>query len=584
MNDNICDVDSLVRQIITRYNKWHIDPRELALNEKVITVLKSKIKPRIFYVLERIFKRGLRKNPETWGLIILRGPRQIGKTTLVLYLAYIGATQYNLRYDSIIYMDLSEENLKKCITKGASLTDIIEKIISGRQKPVLLIIDEASLYPDWSLAIKNLVDRGVLKRGIITLVTGSHAIELAMERNYLIGRYGPLCEDSEIRTGPRQYYYPLRFAEFVESLNKELDDMFRDLKIRHSKTKYAIIRHLLEPDRNPEDIRVFNFVLSSYADIIEVLFRYYLLVSGYPSLVAYLKENFGDVVNNGMPSSLYEVIYSGLKSDLDKFRRYRLRVEVFMEILREISNRHYDPTASLEVSYDALINKLRVHGLGKGLPYSAREYRDVLRAHLDYLREIKAILEIHPLKVISKELVPESGKPLSKIIFTDPSIALAFYSFLNHIPNPYKFCVKALEEHRLPNLVEAVALSHLAMLPQLLSPSPENIASEPIGYLVSHRVRSEEDKTVYERKGEIDGITWFYSYLDNKRIYVPLEVKYKHGELEDNDIDVYRSIKSLIGNQRLLVTVAFELKEIYSDVIKGVSYVVLPLPLFLILI
>jgi len=248
-----CNLDHVINDLITNLNKWHDDPRKLVENKKVRNVLKLNIKPRIFSVFERIFSRGFRNKPSTWGIIILRGPRQIGKTTLAYYLAYKAIFSYKVDPRSVIYIDLSYSRLRLCLDKGLiDLGELISKLVKVVKKPILLIIDEASLYPEWSLVIKNLVDYGVITDGVATIVTGSHAVELATEHSHLVGRYGPLCEDSEIRSGPRQYYYPLRFSEFVESINDDIDRVFYKLRIRYVKTKYAVLRSILDPNVNPQ--------------------------------------------------------------------------------------------------------------------------------------------------------------------------------------------------------------------------------------------------------------------------------------------------------------------------------------------
>ena len=577
-----CNLDHVIEDLIENLNKWHKDPRELIeSNKRVRSVLKLNIKPRIFSVLERIFSRGFRNKPSTWGVIILRGPRQIGKTTLVYYLAYKAIFYYKVDPRSVIYIDLSYSRLRQCLDKELiDLGELISRLIKGLKKPILLIIDEASLYPNWSLVVKNLVDYGIVTDGVATIVTGSHAVELATEHSHLVGRYGPLCEDSEIRSGPRQYYYPLRFSEFVESINDDIDKVFYKLKIRYVKTKYAVLRSILDPNVNPNEIWVLQNLLN-YIDILETLFKLYIIIGGYPFMTAYIKENIDDFLEKGIPLSMYKIIYSGLISDLDRFNKYSLREETFIELIRNISEHHIEEGLGLEVNYNDLINLLRHIGTASSLPYKSKDYSLVLRAHLDYLKGIKAVMEVKPLKFTKKPLPIRSGKPLAKLVFTDPGMAIAVYAFTHNIPDPYRFAESILKEHGLPNLVEAIALAHLARIPMLLG-SMEG-EEEPIGYIVKHREESRDEEVKYVKQGEIDGVTWFYSHKDRAHVYVPVEVKYT-GDKDypiEKYVEVMKHAPIIYPRIRLIITAAFGLREIYSSEFKGLKYIVLPLPIFL---
>ncbi len=528
----------------------------------------------------------LKNNPNTWGIIILRGPRQIGKTTLVFYLAYRGVFEYGLDPRSVIYIDLSYWKLKQCIERGLlDLVELIRRLLENKKRPILLIIDEASLFPEWSLVIKNLVEYNVITNGVATIVTGSHAVELAVEQSHLIGRYGPLCRDSEIRSGPRQYYYPLRFSEFAESLFDEVNQVFRELNLRVGRTKYAVIRYVLDPNMDPDKIRILKELRESYLDVLQSAFKHYILLGGYPFMTAFFKEHIDEVLSKGVPADLYQVIYSGLMSDINKFSKYMLREEVFRELTKSISERHIEEHMGLEVNYNDLAGLIKHIGKASSLPYRSKNYTEVLRAHLDYLAGIKAVIEVKPLKFSNGRFIIESGKPLAKLIFIDPSIAISVYAFTHNIPDPYKHVTRLLENGGLPSLVEAITLAHLIRIPQLLSPGFEELI-EPIGYLVKHREVREDNTVKYIRKGEIDGITWFYSYSDAKHVYIPVEVKHtpKEAHIDDNKVEVLRGAPPIYSGTRLILTVAFDLNDVYQDEYKSIKYIVIPLPLFLAII
>jgi len=296
---------------------------------------------------------------------------------------------------------------------------------------------------------------------------------------------------------------------------------------------------------------------------------------------AYIKENIDEFLERGIPSSMYKIIYSGLVSDLDRFSKYSLREEIFIELIRNISEHHIEKSFGLEVNYNDLINLLRHVGLADSLPYKSKDYSLVLRAHLDYLNGIKAVIEVKPLKFTKKTLPIKSGKPLAKLVFTDPGMAIAVYAFLHDIPDPYKFARSMLKEHGFPNLVEATALAHLARIHMLLG-SLEG-EEEPVGYIVKHREERRDGEVKYVKQSEIDGVTWFYSHKDKAHVYVPMEVKYT-GDKDyptEKYVEAMKRASIIYPRTRLIITAAFGLREIYSSEFKGLKYIVLPLPLFL---
>ncbi|MCK4794145.1 MAG: ATP-binding protein [Desulfobacteraceae bacterium] len=157
------------------------------------------------------FEFGLDEIPKEPGLIIIRGPRQYGKSTwLDMNLRWSaqdfgkGSTYY-LNGDEIASSDeLAQEmtNLNAAYSKNA--------------KVKRLFIDEITAVPHWEKAVKRLIDQGLFK-DVLIITTGSKAADLRHGSEKLPGRKGKLPKNEYI-------FLPISYREFRHYAHKELGD------------------------------------------------------------------------------------------------------------------------------------------------------------------------------------------------------------------------------------------------------------------------------------------------------------------------------------------------------------------------
>jgi predicted AAA+ superfamily ATPase len=142
---------------------------------------------------------------------VLRGPRQVGKTTLLNQIIEELLTQgvnpkriFRVQFDDIL-------NLRRLGTPILDLAAWYAETIVGQslhsfareqQGPVYLLLDEVQNLPDWATQLKHLVDLQPVR----AIVTGSSALRIEAGRDSLAGRVatieiGPLLlrEISEMR-------------------------------------------------------------------------------------------------------------------------------------------------------------------------------------------------------------------------------------------------------------------------------------------------------------------------------------------------------------------------------------------------
>lgn len=135
------------------------------------------------------FTRKLPKVPDSSGLYMIRGPRQVGKSSwLKLILSNYKRPQKSFY--------ISCENL----SDYKELTVLIDSIKKERE---LILLDEISFVSEWWRSIKSLIDNGY--RGRIIL-TGSHSRELRKGADLMPGRFAK---------GGEIYLLPMTYSEFI---------------------------------------------------------------------------------------------------------------------------------------------------------------------------------------------------------------------------------------------------------------------------------------------------------------------------------------------------------------------------------
>ncbi|MCW3134237.1 MAG: AAA family ATPase [Methanophagales archaeon] len=221
--NNHLEIDNVIKTIIKNQNPWH-DPvnkdwyrKDGALRELMDADDEGLYKPpKIYYFLKEKFFRPLYLNNRAYGVLIIRGPRRIGKTSTLKYMIkdYI---QRGYTPDSFIYLSLDSDELLREAGRKRYLRELVDEIIrrfKKENKPLIIILDEVTFYKGWARAIKNLIDSGSIGPGIALIATGSYSLDLSSAKRELAGRFGPLGEGLR----GEQFFYPRRFIEMAEAI------------------------------------------------------------------------------------------------------------------------------------------------------------------------------------------------------------------------------------------------------------------------------------------------------------------------------------------------------------------------------
>ncbi|MBI1861273.1 MAG: ATP-binding protein [Deltaproteobacteria bacterium] len=157
------------------------------------------------------FEFGIRELPKEPGVLVIRGPRQYGKSTwLDLQIRdtiedYGKGTALYLNGDSL----LTEEALYSAVCEH-------EGYFRPGGKVRRLFIDEITAVPHWERAIKRAYDEGLLRKTLV-VTTGSKAADLRRGNEKLPGRKGTLAKTEFV-------FLPISYHQFYKTCGKELGE------------------------------------------------------------------------------------------------------------------------------------------------------------------------------------------------------------------------------------------------------------------------------------------------------------------------------------------------------------------------
>ena len=218
------------------------------------------------------------------NIFTIRGPRQVGKTTLVKLmiksLIEDGIDERSVFYatcDIILdYRELLE--LIRGYIEFAQSANMVEKYI---------FLDEISGIENWQKAVKLLVDSGELENTCLVL-TGSHTLDIKYGFERLPGRTGKL--------GKEYLLLPLKFSEFISLVKPEIHARIETV------TEFSIKR--------------FNKAANSalpFEKELKVLFNQYLLAGGFPLAI---NEFYTE---KEIPEYIYELYTRWVIGDITKW-------------------------------------------------------------------------------------------------------------------------------------------------------------------------------------------------------------------------------------------------------------------------
>lgn len=357
-------------------NPWWQDKNAIARDPKILDFENNKIKwiPPIFNDIQFVPPK----------IYTIRGPRQVGKTTL-LKLLIRKLINGGTAPKAILYYSLDfVKSYKEFAEIYRNFKDIANR--EGIKK-TYIFFDEISSVIEWQKALKYLADIG-LTRDSVLILTGSSSIDLKKGAERMPGRRGG---------------------------GRELDKVLMPISFR----EYLQIR---EPTISLPEIEIDNFLklededfaqFSLYYRKIQAVFEEFAKSGGFPKAV-------NDFVSTGSISNeVYDTFLSIIVSDIEKLKMNRT-------ILKQVMRRVYEVLSS-RWSWQSLAK-----GIDVGSFHTVKDYVETLADSFilsvlyfwDYskkktaAKKEKKIYLIDPL--IYQIFANASG--ISNEIFKDPSI------------------------------------------------------------------------------------------------------------------------------------------------------------------
>jgi hypothetical protein len=463
-------------------NPWWENPENIERDRNILRFEESSIRwtPRIKHFLELNSER----------IYTLRGPRQVGKTTLI-----------KLMIRDLLLKGVSERRIfyYTCdlVNTPSSLVEIIESYLEPTDYITdhfrYIFLDEISAVKDWQRGIKHLYDLGKFKK-VCVLLTGSHSLDIRKASERLPGRRGEPSNGTLDKI-----LLPMKFGEYVETRDKQLEELIRSLDLRRFEKRKKIIISLAKGEISPELKKV-----SLYMDKISKYFEDYLLTGGYPIAI-------NEFVNHGeISNSTYRTYVDVTIGD---FLRWDNREIYLAQILRAVNE-----TLCSQVSWRTLEKKTDI-----GSPNTTARYIDVLKS--GYV--------LNPFYVVDRKKGGPNYKKNKKIHYLDPFIFHALRGWINQTP-AFRYAQDFLlsEKHK---LVESVVGHHLIRFAYNLNPSDNFEPSMNVMYWK-------------DSKNEVDFI------VKDGDEYLPFEVKYISSFTSDEINGLYNFTKYGTENSGIVVT------------------------------
>lgn len=483
------------RFALASQNPWWIDVKEIYNDEKINNINLCPVNwiPRIFHYF----------NLEEDVVYTLRGPRQVGKTTLI----------------KVIIKDLIDKGVEgrrifywtcDLIQSPREIVELLNGFINTTREiyteRLYIFLDEISTVKNWQIGIKYLYDGGKLKN-TTTILTGSHSIDIKMGSERLPGRRG------DINTIYDKIFVPMKFSEYVDLRDKELKNIIRMLNLLHSPSRSSILFDIAK-GKIPTEIKE----LYLYTDRISRLFDEYLLTGGIiKGICSYLND--GIIQNN-----LYATYISATIGDI---KRWNKRDTYLSQILKVLIEKLTYPLSWNSIKKDTDI----------GSPSTVAEYVDIL----------KSSFVLCPLYKIDRSTAGPNIRKNKKIHFSDPFIFHALRSWV-YQTEPYEESIKFLGTENKAKLIESILCDHLIRFLYNLNPSDTFDPSRNLFYWsdnvheVDYIVKIKNDYIPIELKyqntirgSDYQGIYSFYS----------ADSEYNGIMISKHDLNIHREITSI---------------------------------------
>ena len=419
---------------LLEYNPWWKEKQAIELDPEIQAWNNSILK--WSHTLEQTFS-------DADYIYSLRGPRQVGKTTLIKF--EIQRVLKIVPKWNVMYYSFELENSPRDVVN--ILNEYFNRTKHDVDKRHFIYLDEISNINGWQKAIKKLKDQGKLKNCTV-VATGSHSIDLSRATELLPGRRGiPSGETLD------KILSPMKFREFVFAVDEEIKRKFSPL----IQDRLSIVRRLAEGTIHDSLLE-----LAAFQNELDRHFEDYLLTGGLPTPV-------NEFLKNGMiQDSVYQIYVDAIMGGLKRAERdASYMVQLVPNIIKSITT--HTSWTSLKQNSD-------------------------IASHHTVAEYVKALSEMFILLIFyrydSSYDKPKFDGP-KKIFFHDSFFMHALNGYIAQ-RDPYRYSLRLLDDPVYKaNLVEQVMADHCVRL-------AFSLATKKSGFLYQSSVFYWKSKTCRE--------------------------------------------------------------------------------------
>ena len=373
-----------------------------------------------------VFFKRKKINLEKGKIYLLRGPRQVGKTTYlketIKALIDRGISPNHILYLSLDFFT-SRRELRNALNYFFNLT---------RDAPLFyLFLDEITSLEDWHQELKYLADRGISERGVI-MATGSSAIKLKEKGERLPGRG---LEGNEYLIKPLSFReFSLQSIPYVTSFQPKGEFSEGLWRVKTLLAEHHIAFSL----KTGEIMQTVQYLLP-FKEEIAFLFRIYLITGGLPGVVNHYLFDRYSRNREVIEPSVSEIFIRDVLGDMARLQKQEIVArQIFSAIIGRYGSRYSFTKLSKEIE--------RTH-------ITTIDY-------LEFLQESFICFVLYAYDFARK--MPK-WKGDKKVYFFDPFIFHAVKSYLRG-EEVWKVIMETMEnEELLSKLVEEVAISHFLL-------------------------------------------------------------------------------------------------------------------------
>lgn len=344
------------------------------------------------------------------AVFTIRGPRQVGKTTLMKRMV-LRLLKEGVPPRSIMYLDVEGANLRTSHELQDALREYLEWMRSSLpEHRAYILLDEITGIESWGTAIRVLHGRGDLQNCTV-VCTGSHARDVKRGAERAPGRKGAVEAWDWVMM-------PLAFRDFVAMHNPDLAARLPTFDPANPREAYTVTQEIELHQRE-----------------IHPLFDRYLLTGGYPHAVS------AEAQDGRIPPRVYRLYQEALRGEMVRAGH---REDLFRELVSWVS------TSRLGSEFNWSDGS---GGTAIGSHHTVREYlEDAQAAFLWHI--------VYRVKNIDSPVqAPRSPKKLYPV---DPFAWHVLKSWVSGSSNPWRDAVQSLgDSAQMGIMVESVVGDHL---------------------------------------------------------------------------------------------------------------------------